>query len=170
MKKILITLTFCLSFFLHAKAQDATKAETMDWIASKLQKYLVKKPIDDSKFEFREFRSYTDGKFLYKRNYEDDNENDCGYRYITIDLNNVSGYDRRGDWFEIKGNNLISELTSRVKCGAASTMTNTTTFNLSNTTDDNLFELNLEMDLFNRMEKALTHLIKLNTKKSGEKF
>ena len=170
MKKLYFIIIFCLLLVSKAMSQEATKQETMDWIASKLQKYLIKQPEGpDYRFEYRQFYSYADGKFIYKRNYESDDEKDCGFNLILINLNNVTGYDIGSSYLQIRGNDLITIFNSKSTCGG-SDLEEKSSVMLTKTNGNNTFELEIENDLLIRTEKAIKHLINFNTKSRGEKF
>lgn len=60
----------------ESKSSKPSKQETMDWIAGKMKENLG---------SYRTFVSYSDGKFVYKKPYEREN-NFCT---TTIDLNKL---------------------------------------------------------------------------------
>ena len=159
---VLFTLLFCCE---NADAQDATKQETMDWIASKMKDYLITLPDPDYPYDFRQFVSYQNGIFTYKRNYEaDDEERSCGFNYLSIDLNRVMGYTRAYDNITITGVKIIFASKSALICDMNNFVPDGTVDLVS------CFAFAYEQNLVNRLENALKHLVNLNTMKPGEKF
>lgn len=160
MKKIFIILLLTVPI-VEIVAQDATKQETMDWVAEKLKKHLQTN--DDVQ---RSFYSYSYGQFSYRIfDKSDDGESSCGTRIITIDLNKLTGY---SDYFIIKGNNM---LTVNTKLSTCETYGPPFEKNKIDVVDpDGPFNIDNETGLVERMKKALDHLIKFNTRNSNEKF
>jgi hypothetical protein len=161
MKKI-ISIWTMLFFLGIASGQEnqPTKAETMQWIASKFEKYLVSPRI---------YIGYTDGKFIYKRPILDDNDNPTG-RYTTtvINLNQITKYSHffnLSSYFIIEGQHLVTHPTNSEE---DTEICITGTFD----NDDYVSFTNIGLDetLIGRMKKALDVLIRFNSNVGKETF
>lgn len=160
MKKLFVFLLLTLPIF-QIVAQDATKQETMDWIASKFSKHLQSN--DDVK---RSFYSYSMGQFSYRIfDKADDGESSCGSRIITIDLNKLTGYNNH---LVITGNNMITVNTRLSTCETYGPPFDQNKIDIVD--NDGPFNIDNETGLAERMKKALDHLLKFNTRNSNEKF
>jgi hypothetical protein len=160
MKKIFIILLLVVPAF-KTVAQDATKQETMDWIAEKLRKHLQSN--DDVR---RSFYFYNTGKFSYTiYDKADDGETGCGSRIITIDLNKLTGYT---GYFVITGNNMITENKTLSTCEYNGSPFEKNKLDIVDS--DGPFNISNETGLVERMKKAVEHLIKFNNRNPNEKF
>lgn len=141
-----------------ASSSKPTKAETMDWIAGKMQENLASP---------RKFISYANGLFVYSK--EMYGGEVCT---TTIDLNKVSGLSNEySEDFFISGKGM--GLTTCVKD------TKPNTFEYISIAGPNYndysapFNFNTDQDLVERMRKALNTLFEYNSaskKAPGEKF
>lgn len=134
-----------------------TKAETMDWIASKLQENLAVP---------RKFISYSNGLFVYSKQM-----NSGDVCTTTIDLNKVTGLSNEySDDFFMSGKQLGS-----AKCGDGSS----NQFEYMSIAGPNYndysapFNLTPDQTLVERLKKAFATLVEYNgtsKKTTGEKF
>jgi hypothetical protein len=169
----------CLSLLgtlltLQSVAQQPTKQETLDWISSKMIRYFMKiQPTKEHPYSARRLWLYENGLFTYTRQYEsEDAEVSCGTRRIQIDLNRITNYSRDYNFFTIRGKNVITiqSETRTPNCDLEGDF-DTSSFDLFRTNEDQpLFDISLEDGLPDRMEKAIKHLIRLNTNSGNEKF
>lgn len=133
----------------------ATREETMDWIGGKMKENLG---------SYKEFISYSAGKFVFKRPYGND------YCDVTIDLSKVTGMSNEySDDFYITGKNLFSgDCTNKKKYDGQELSISGPNFNGYNPP----FNFTPDQPLVDRLRKAFKTLIEYNSKQKGadEKF
>jgi hypothetical protein len=161
MKKLLFA---SFSFLLLSSANAQTKQETMDFIAGKMQKYLVRN--EDNQ---RRFISYENGIFKYDKRLENDNRKYCGTVIYRINLNRLVGnYDgyRDGYIWVWQGKGIITRDFSRCSC-CEDTQASSDEIEIISDINGHLFNFYLEDGLFikgykGRIQKAIDLLKKYN--------
>lgn len=161
MKKLLF---LPLMFFAFTITNAQTKQETMNFIAGKMQKYLVR-----NEDEQRRFIGYADGVFKYNKRIENDSGKYCGTVVYTINLNRLVGnYDgyRDGYIWVWQGKGIMSRDLSRCYC-CEDTQASSDDIEIISDNDGGLFNFYLEDGLFikgykGRLQKAVDLLKKYN--------
>lgn len=161
-RRILLA-TLCLTLVFNSFAQKTTtakekkpsKQETMDWIAGKMKENLT---------GGREFVSYIDGKFSYKKEWKT-----SIYCVTTIDLNNVLGMNSEysADFF-VSGKNLTFVHCDNDKPdqGSYKEYLSISGPNYKDYTAP--FNFTPDATLVERLKKAVAVLIQYNAPKKGE--
>lgn len=165
MKKLLFIL-FSFLLLSGANAQEATKEQTMNFIAGKMQKYLVSDSEDP-----RRFISYSNGVFKYDKRIENSNGKYCGTVIYTINLNRIVGnYDgyQDGYYWAWQGKNIMTRDLSRCSC-CQDTEAASDEIVIISDNSSHLFDFYLEDGLFikghkGRIQKAIDLLKKYNQK------
>jgi len=161
---LMLTLCFALSASAFGqktttttKEKKPTKQETMDWIAGKMKENLGLG---------REFVSYNDGKFVYKKEWKA-----FVYCVSTIDLNKVMGMNSvyANDFF-VSGKGVITAICD----DDAKSTSNYEYVSISGPNYEDYsapFNFTADQALVERLKKAFTTLIEYNSvKKEGESF
>lgn len=141
----------------ESKTTKPTKQETMDWIGGKMKENLGK---------YREFISYTNGIFIYKKPYLN------GHCTTTINLNNVMGmsseyskdfYVTGKDFYLVECDNLEKRKENNQELSISGPNYNDYGAPFNFTPDQSLVE---------RLRKAFATLIEYNStkKRADEKF
>ena len=183
MKKLIIICLLALTYT-NSYAQEPTKQETMDWIASKMRLYLVSNNENP-----RLFLEYSNGIFRYQKRIKATDGKSCGKIVYAINLNKVtSGVVYTHPYFlkqeiTFEGKDvLIRDFSNFYYCEPTdeATSDNIELCGFSNEPyrkgggtydEDNLIFLELENGLLERFEKAFDVLTRYNTAKSpNEKF